>query len=366
MALKTGTHDVSSLIAARLSSIPDFSGQNLGRVQELVNQELAAHNRVMESMLADLCDISTERQSVYGSNASGSMVQTDEYGRAPTQKEAPGETVGFPLHRFQYAIGWTDVWFDIHKPVDMAVAIAGAQQAHRKRVAWDIKNALFQSANYSHYDYLVDNVLVGGSNGIKRLLNADSTTIPVGPNGEEFTGSSHTHYVGEASLTAAFLVTEINNVAEHGHTGDIRIYINKAQEATVRGFAAADFVPLLESRITTNAATLLATGGRSLDINAPIDNRAIGYLGGAEVWVKPWVPANYVFIFDAAGPKPLRFRQRTESVLQGLRLKATNRAFPLEAEFMVAEYGISVWNRTNGSVLYSANATYADYAAAAP
>lgn len=363
MPLKTGTHDVQSLIAARLSAVPDFSTQNLGRVQELVNAELAAHNRVMVEMVGELCDVSPERQAIYGSAASGSMVQTDEFGRAPTQKQAPGETVGFPLHRFQYPVGWTDVWFDIHKPVDMAVAIAGAEQAHRKRVAWDIKNALFQSANYSHTDYLVDNVLVGGTNGIKRLLNADSTSIPVGPNGETFDGTTHTHYVGEASYTAAFLSTEIQNVAEHGHTNDMRVYINRAQEAATRAFTG--FVAYVEARIVNQTAAQVAQG-RVLDVNAPLDNRAIGLFEGAEVWIKPWVPANYVFIWDAAGPKPLRFRQRAETTLQGLRLKAVNRAFPLEAEFFLAEYGISVWNRTNGSVLYIANATYADYAAAAP
>lgn len=29
-------------------------------------------------------------------------------------------------------------------------------------------------------------------------------------------------------------------------------------------------------------------------VRAPVDNRAIGLFGGAEVWVKPWIPANYV------------------------------------------------------------------------
>ncbi|MBA2412275.1 MAG: hypothetical protein H0V63_05550 [Burkholderiaceae bacterium] len=361
--MKTGTHDVSSLFAARLSSVPDFSQQNLATVQRLLDDELAGHNRVMEEMLGELADVTTDRIRTYGSTQGGSMVETDEYGRAPTQKEAPGETLGFPLKRFQYAVGWTDVWFDIHKPIDMAVAVAGAQSAHRQRVAWDIKNALFQSANYTFTDHLVDNVVVGGTNGVKRLLNADSTTIPVSPSGTTFTGSSHTHYVGEASYTAAFLTTEIANVTEHGHTADMRVYINSAQETATRAFTG--FVAYVESRVQNLTAGLVAVG-RSLDVNAPIDNRAIGLFGGAEVWIKPWVPANYVFIFDAAGPKPLVFRQRDQTVLQGLRLKATNRAFPLEAEFFVAEYGISAWNRTNGSVLYIANATYADYAAAAP
>lgn len=362
MPLKTGTHDVSSLFASRLASVPNFESQNLARVQELVNEELAAHNGIMLEMVSELCDISTEKQSLYGSLQGGAMVKLDEYGRPPTQREVPGETVGFPLDRFGYAIGWTDIWFDIHKPIDMAVAIAGAEGAHRKRVAWDIKNALFQSANYTFTDHLVDNTAVGGTNGVKRLLNADSTTIPVGPNGEEFTGSTHTHYVGEASYTAAFLLAEILNVTEHGHTGDVRVYINRAQEAATRAFTG--FTAYTDVRLINQSTGFVAQ--KALDRRAPLDNRAIGLYEGAEVWVKPWVPANYVFVWDASGPKPLRFRQREQETLQGLRMKAVNKLFPLEAEYMIAEYGISVWTRTNGSVLYIANATYADYAAAAP
>lgn len=365
MPLKTGTHDVPSLIAARLSAVPNFEGQNLQRIIDLVQAELAAHNGVMVEMVSELADVSTERVSTYGSIAGGSMQKIDEYGRGATQKALPGETVGFPLDRFVYPIGWTDVWFDIHKPVDMAVAIAGAQAAHRKRVAWDIKNAIFQSANYSFTDHLVDDVLVGGANGVKRFLNADSTSIPVGPNGEEFVGATHTHYVGEASLTAAFVTTEILNVTEHGHTQDLRVYINRAQEAAFRAFTAAEgWTAYTEARVINQTAGVVAQ--KALDVRAPLDNRAIGLFNGAEVWVKPWVPANYIWIWDAAGPKPLRFRQREQGALQGLRLKATNRAFPLEAEFFIAEYGISAWTRTNGSVLYIANATYADYAAVAP
>lgn len=360
MALKTGTHDVSSLFATRLAALANFGTQNLAEIQRLLNEELAAHNRVMEDMLSDLANVSTDRFRTYGSTQGGSMQEIDEYGRGATQKEQPGENVYFPLSRFVYPIGWTDTWFDIHVPADMAVAVAAAEGAHRQRVMWDIKNALFKSANYSVRDHLVDNATLA----VKRLINADSSTIPVSPSGGTFDGSTHTHYVGEASYTAAFLQTEIDNVAEHGHTADMRVYINKAQETATRAFTG--FVAYVDARSLNQTAAIVAQPGRALDVSAPLDNRAIGLFGGAEVWIKPWVPANYVFIFDAGGPKPLVFRQREQGVLQGLRLKATNRAFPLEAEFFIAEYGLGVFNRTNGSVLYIANATYADYSAAAP
>jgi hypothetical protein len=97
-----------------------------------------------------------------------------------------------------------------------------------------------------------------------------------------------------------------------------------------------------------------------LDISR-LDNRAIGIFEGAEIQVKPWAIANYVFAWDAADPnKPLAYRQRTATALQGLRIAAENGDYPLYARQMEAEFGVGVWTRTNGSVLYFANATYAD------
>jgi hypothetical protein len=362
MAGLTGTHDVSSLLAARLSAIPNFESRNLDQIQTVVEDELAGHNAQMDMMISELCDITTARDGVYGSTAGGSMKEVDEYGRTATQRSAPGETFGIPLRKYQYAVGWTATWMRNKKPVDLAVALIAAQTADRKRVVHEIKKALFVSPNYSFYDHLVDNVLVGGANGVKRLLNADSASIPPGPNGESFDGATHTHYVGEASYTAAFQTLEISNVAEHGHTADMRIYVNKAQEATVRGFSG--FVAYVDARLINQSTATVAR--KPLDVRAPADNRAIGLYGGAEVWVKPWIPANYVWTWDAAGPKPLWFRQRDGTALQGLQMVATNMAYPLTAEYFEREYGVGVYTRTNGSALYIANATYADFSAAAP
>lgn len=362
MAGTTGTHDVSALLAARLSSVPDFAARNLDRITEIVSTELAAHNAQMVEMVRELADVTTARDGVYGSAQGGSMKEVDEYGRTATQRAAPGETFGIPLRKFQYATGWTATWFRNHVPADMAIAIGAAQKADRKRVIYEIKRALFISGNYTFTDHLVDNVVVGGTNGVKRLLNADSASIPEGPNGETFTGASHTHYVGEASFTQAFTLVEIANVAEHGHTAEIVIYINKAQEATVRGFA--DFVAYTDARIINQTAGQVAR--QALDVRAPTDNRAIGLVGGAEVWVKPWMPANYVFFFDRQGPKPLWMRQREAALQQGLQMVGSNVAYPLHADYFERDVGFGVYTRTNGSVLYIANATYADFSAAAP
>jgi hypothetical protein len=88
-------------------------------------------------------------------------------------------------------------------------------------------------------------------------------------------------------------------------------------------------------------------------------NRLLGYFGAAEVWVKPWAIADYMFIWDAAAAgKPLKFRQRTATSLQGLRIAAELPLYPLYAKYFEAEYGIGVWTRTNGVAVHFANATY--------
>ncbi len=359
MPQKTGTYDVSSTFAARMSSIPNFQGQNMDRVQQALDQELAAHNGLMTQMVDELCDVTTQRLRTYGSASGGSMLKVDEYGRGPTQMNVPGDTAGFPLHKYQYAVGWTDTWFKIKQPIDLATQVQAAEVADKKAVVYEIKSALFGSANYTFYDHLVDNI----SLSVKRLVNADSASIPTGPNGETFTGSTHTHYNGYASLTAANMLDNINDVVEHGFGGAVRVYISTTDEAAVR--ALTGFSAYLDPRLMIGAVAANQVNAPRLDITR-LDNRAIGIFGPAEVWVKPWMIANYQFAFDSAGPKPLAFRQRDQEVMQGLRVAGEIPVYPLLSRYIEREFGVGVWNRTNGAVGYFANATYADPTITAP
>lgn len=359
MPTKTGTFDVSSTFATRLSSIPNFQGQNMDRVQQALDQELFAHNSLMVQAAAELCDVTTERLRTYGAASGGSMVKVDEYGRSATQLSVPGDTAGFPLDKYQYAIGWTDTWFKIKSPIDLAIQVQAAEVADKKAVLYEIKKALFLSANYTAYDHLVDNV----SLAVKRLVNADSASIPTGPNGEAFVVSTHTHYNGYASLTAANMLDNINDVVEHGFGGAVRAYISTSNEAAVR--ALTGFSPYLDPRLMVGAVAANQVNQPRLDISR-LDNRAIGIFGPAEVWVKPWMIADYQFAFDSAGPKPLAFRQREQDTLQGLRVAGEIPVYPLISKYMEREFGIGVWNRTNGAVGFFTNATYADPTITAP
>lgn len=349
--MATGSYDISTLLATRFPSAAEYG---LDTILRVLQADVAAHNAAVTTMLAELCDVTTDRQRKYGTSINGEMVEVDEYGRAPTQRPLAGATVGFPLKLFQYPVGWTEKWLQTHTPADMAQATLGAESAHLRAIQREIKRAIYLSSNYTASDHLVDNVDLA----VKRLVNADGAEIPNGPNGETFDGSTHTHYNYNASLTAAAIRATINDVIEHGHGSNVKLAIAIADEAAVR--ALSGFSAYLDPRLATPGGATSGVPESRLDISR-LDNRAIGIFEGAEVWVKPWAIASYPFAWDAGSPnKPLVFRQREQAVLQGLRLAASNSAFPLVANYYEAEYGIGVWTRTNGAVLYSAGAAYAD------
>ena len=346
--MPTGTHDISTLLATRFQSVAAFG---MDTIQQVLEADVAAHNAIVQEMVAGMCEVTTDRQRRYGSSVGGEMIEVDEYGRSATQVARPGATVGFPMRLFQFGLGWTAKWFETHTPSDMATAVQNAQKAHLRRVQMEIKRAVYLSANYTFSDFLVDNVDLA----VKRFLNADSAEIPDGPNGETFVAASHTHYDAINGLTAAAAKATINDVIEHGHGNSVRLAISRTDETSVR--ALSGFVPYPDPRIIYRVTD---TPGQALDISR-LDNRAIGIFEGAEVWVKPWAIANYLFAWDDGDSmKPLAFRQREAQGLQGLRIAASLDTHPLYAQYMEAEFGVGVWTRTNGAVLYFGAGAYAD------
>lgn len=351
MATATGTHDISTLLAVKHQSVAEFGEDTIA---EVLGRDLAAHNLIVSDMLMDLAASTSDRQRISGTSLSGEMVETDEYGRAATQKATPGQTVGFPLRKFQYAIGWTRDFMKVATPADLAIAMQTAQKAHLQRIRREIQRALFLATNYTFNDHLIDNVALA----VKRLVNADSALIPEGPNGETFDGTTHTHYNARAGALAATDVDAlIADVLEHGHGGRIKIVINTSNVAAIA--ALSGFTPLNGAFVTPGSAS--PTTAQTLDPTRA-NNRLIGYWGGAyEVWTKPWGISNYFLAYDASdGAKPLAFRERVQPALRGLRIAAEIDLYPLRAQYMEAEFGLGVWNRTNGAILYTGDTTWAD------
>ena len=347
MPMNIGTLTIDDLLAVTNQSAFDYG---LDAIHDVLKADVDTHNAIVQEMVGEFCEITTDRQRIYGASQDGEMVEVDEFGRAPTQGSTPNPQVAFPLRRFSYSIGWTELFFKLSTPADMAKAVQSAEKAHLRRLTSEIKRAIYLPTNYTFQDHLVDKVDLN----VKALLNGDGMSIPDGPNGELFDGNTHTHYTAAATLVKEDIMAQIDTVIEHDHGSMLRLIINRGNEQAFR--ALDGFEAYHDPRISLGTHTNQVNG--RLDITR-VDNRAIGIFGAAEVWVKPWAVPGYSFVYDAeADDKSLVFRQRESTSLQGLQIAANLEAFPLVAEIMLAEFGIGVWNRTNGSVHQFTNATY--------
>lgn len=348
MAPQVGTYTLADLLAVRFQSVNDFG---MNTIAEALARDLAAHNAIVMDMISDLAVITTDTQGVYGTGVGGEMVEVDEFGRSVTQKSLPGSTVAWPLRLFQYGTGWTAKYMEVATPADLAQKALDAQTAHKKAIRRDIKRAIFGSANYTWNDFLINSVALP----VKRFLNADSAIIPTAPDGTTFNAATHTHYDANATLTAAIVTAAITDLIEHGHGAKVMIAINYADAAAFS--ALTGFVAAVPQYVQIPAYNVTVPTGRT-DLGNQY-NRLLGYFGAAEVWVKPWMIANYFVCWDSqASGKPLAFRQRTSTTLQGLRVAAQLPTYPLYAEYFEAEYGIGAFTRTNMVVVQFSNGTY--------
>lgn len=348
---RTGTHDIAFLLA---TTNPVTNGSlTFQEIADALDADTAAVTGIVRDQLSDLASFKAgegARIGAYGGSAQGSMMKVGEYGRAPTQRAGAVAALGFPMDKFQYNVGWTAEWLKRKSAADFARSTQGVQSGWAARVTYEIKSALFLPTNYNFTDHLVDNTVLG----VKRLVNGDSATIPNGPNGETFDGATHTHYLGSAALDVAAVNANLNHLVEHGHASNVRLYINAASETAFRaltGFSAYTD-PRLILGISAN------TPGARLDITKT-NNRAIGLFGVAEVWVKPWIPANYMFSYDAGDArKTLRVREDQPGSLN-IQRAAQFEDHPLHVDFWESYFGIAVETRTNGVVSKLDNGTYA-------
>ncbi|MCP5101019.1 MAG: hypothetical protein GY943_36170 [Chloroflexi bacterium] len=344
----TGMLTIQELLAVEDNSIT----YGLDNLQEILAADLAAHNQIVVEMVGELCEVTTEHSAKYGASQDQDMTEVDEFGRGESQQPTSGSNASFPLRKFTRPISWTHSWFQQATVADVARSVIGVQTAHLKEIQKQIKYAVFRASNYTFTDHLINKVDLP----VKRFANADGQAIPNGPNGEVYDAGVHTHFDAIAGLTNAALHALIDDVVEHGHGNMVKVYINRGDETTVS--ALADFKPYSDPRIILG--THMNQAGGQLDISR-LDNRAIGIFGAAEVWVKPWVPANYAFCADVAAPeKALAFRQRVQVPLQGLYIAAEYTNHPMYARLMEADFGIGTRTRTNGAVLYFGGGAWVD------
>lgn len=380
MATQFGTLQTTDTLQSLRVSTGTVASLGEDRVWDAVNAALIAHNKILSDIVSPFVEFTTQRLRRYGGPASVEMEELDEHGTPQAQKISAGAFVGFPLRKFGAAVQWTRDYFAVCQASEFAAQVTAVFAADVRRLQRDIKRALYYPTSVTFYDRLIDMAVLG----VKPLVNADSQPIPLGPNGELFTASTHTHYLAAVAAWSGASVAQktadvtalINTVIEHYTDGKAYVYINQAEEANFR--LLTGFVAYVDARIV-GPTTSFQANGVSLD-PTNIYNRAIGIFNGAEIWVKPWIVSGYPLCFIEGQPKPLVFRVRgtgadgTEGGPSGimgsptgntsvpgmgdLLLAAENEMFPLRAKTWVREFGIGAWNRINGAVLDTAHTTY--------
>ena len=345
-----GTLSVLDHLNASQQTVAEF-GED--QAFDAIQRSLDAHNAITAEVLMDLVEFTSDNLRRYGTVSTMEMEEVDEFGAVDVQKMTAGANVGFPLRKSQIAIQWTRTFMLTQRAGELAAQAVAAQEADRRGIQKSIKRAVFTPTNSLTYvDRLVDNVTLP----LRAFLNADGTGVPNGPNGESFDGATHTHYLATAALVAANVSALIETVLEHGVSGQVVVYINRSQEAAIR--AMANFSPYMDARIIPSTTTSRSSGTLLM---TNINSRAIGTFDAAEVWVKPWIPASYLFCFDKRTvAKPLVFRTRTGAPtgLGALGIAADHEHYPLRAQHMEREFGIGVYTRTAGAVLYTGGGAY--------
>lgn len=348
--LQFGTLSTLDTLKSNFQNVAEYGEDRAFEDFENLRQ---AHNRNWMEMAGSFVDRTTDRLRRYGGSVLMGMEKLDEFGTPHPQKVRAGSNVGFPLYLFGAALQWNRRYFLNATVAEWATQVESLFTADIANLIIEVKKALFTATNYFSTDPLVDNL---GNTGlgtgvqlpVKALANADGAEIPVGPNGETFDGSTHTHYLFTATLTADGQTALIKTVAEHFAAGRAVIYINQAQETAYR--ALSGFVPYTDLRIQLPITSTTAPG----KFLSPVDlfNRAIGIFGSAEVWVKPWVPSNYQVAVMNDQPAPLCMRTRNANAA-GLELVSESDSHPLRARKYEHEFGIGAWNRVAAAVSYS-------------
>lgn len=350
MATQIGGLQVSDLLSNVHQTVAQFGEDTIA---EVLQRDLSNLNRdVMEQleMLAEPALTLDSRLGLYGTSTTSEFSELDEYGRPATEKASAGQTVGYPLRKYGGATGWTRDYLAQTTVRDFALQFTNKQKGYLGALRANLQRAIYGSSNYSFTDRLVQNSI---ALPVKAFLNADGVSIPNGPNGETFDGSTLTHYRANNGWDNATLLAALDALVVHGHTNSPVIIIARGNKSNIEGLAG--YTPFSDDRINYVASN--STVQRLTRDN--VGNRPIGLFGDAVVWVKPWGVAGYAFITDIGDPiKPLRFRQHHIESMRGLRISAELEGYPLRANIMDAYFGFGVQNRSNGVVVYFGGGSY--------
>lgn len=350
--MATGTHVLADLLANRDVTVAEYGEQE---VHDLLQEDLRIHNENYNRMVETLAFHTTEKLLSTSGGSTGGFEEVDEQARVRTQKAEARQTMGIPLRRFERAAGFTRDFLEVATLGDIRRIALQVQKDDVDNLHKMVRRALFRPTNYTFYDeYGSPQVDLA----VKALLNADGSAIPTGPNGEEFDGDTHSHYLANASLTADLVDQAVETVVEHGVTEGVEILVNRTNVgafAALTGKFLPAVGPLVRPGMGADTALITAEAGK-------VDNTAVGVWDGRHVVrSRPWIPAGYFAVVatgQAEEARPLAIRTPTVPSRQGLHLNGELDMYPLRADYYRRFAGVAAYNRQNAAVAQFTNATY--------
>lgn len=348
--LQTGVYSVSDLLTFNQNPITNYDPNAIA--QALADRN-AAHNALVNQMLSALVEETAERVGGVPAPGSGEMIRVNEDAAVQTRKESAPSQQNYPLYKFQHAEGLLQDYLMRATPADLATRQMTVERTHLNSIRREMLRGLLYPVNRQERDRFRDGMLLN----IKALANGDDVEY-FGANGGSV-ASGHSHYLA-GTLDKTNLDALIGTVQEHTETSNVQVWVARGQEDAVR--ALVGFSAYLDSRVIPAMLAGLQTAGTvgaaQLDTSNPT-NRAIGVYGGAEIFVKPYMPDGYVLAIDAGrSTKPLRKRVSDLASQRGLRLAGGTLSHPLENRYWEDYFGFAAHDRTAAAVLDTLHDTY--------
>lgn len=368
--MATGRRDTSHLVmltgwdATELQNFTLQDGTTYAQIVAKMNAALGAVNAEFNSdFYANMYSITDQPDVEYRVGSSNGFEDHTEYGR-PDAKRAATEGHMLPLKPYDRKLGWTwDYLRDARMSqidADIADAIKDARDQRRKKLLTRVLQRGDDSGAY------VGLGTGGYSPGF--ATTAGSTSVDFDP--PDFGGTTfantHEHYYALAggAYTNAVFSDSKDELREHGHEPPYTFIIGTADESTVRGLS--DFTPVREVNVVYGSTQDLAR--IAPNVIDGVGTYPIGAIHDHDVYVVRGIPQYYGFGTKSYGRMSqrngLRVRVRKgESALRVVAMpdpNATNGSDPLQNLMLFMEFGVGVYDRTNGTPRYVNNSSWSD------
>ena len=370
--MSLGVRDTRDLVrytgwdATELKNFELEDGTTFAAVQQEMTAALGALNAELynDPVWSGLVSYQNIPEVSYRIGSSNGMERHTEYG-LPDAKRAATEGHMLPFIKYDRGLGWTYDYLEDARMDQIQADIADAIKDARDRWRVAILTRLLKRGDDS-----------GDANGLgttgyspgfataASATNVDFTPVTYG--GTSFT-SDHEHYVGIAggAFTAAVFTDANAELKEHGHNPPYDFWIGGSDEATVKGLTG--FVGTASNLITYGQDTALANFGQGNQIDMH-GSYYIGTISDFRIRVVPGIPQYYGFGFKSYGPNsqrnPVRIRlDKGQTRPRAYMMKhpnANNGYFPFQNMYLFLNFGVGVYDRTNGTARYVNNTTWAD------